>query len=222
MLIEETVADDAVRSGVHRAARRLTLSERLWDLDWSNVLPWQFDGAVMVRSTYAEASSFMTAHYADIFGRETRFFVEGASDAKRRFWDEMDVFAFRADDEVVGIAAGHPTDWSTYYVRTLALLPAVRERRITSGFTQNLSDALRSAGVARWEADTSPANTPMIRMFSRAGFVVTSTLNSERWGAMLRFTKFLREDAQATFHEQFTSIPAFGRNPPRPMKGGSP
>src|SRR5262245_10721779 len=102
-----------------------TLSRRLWDIDWAERLPWTLaDGSSVERGSFEDALPFMAENYAGIFGDEPeRFLVEGMTDAKRRFWREMDVFVLRCDGVTAGICAGHPSDWSTYYVRTFALLP---------------------------------------------------------------------------------------------------
>lgn len=216
MTLHQRVAvSHAADSHVVRAAPpRATLSQRLWGLDWSSILPWALDDvATFELGTFADALPFMEEHYPRIFGdAPERFFFEGMSEKKLRFGDEMDVFVMRAEGKAIGVMTAHPSDWSTYYVRTFALLPSYRERGWCSHLTERLGEPLRSSGCDRWEADCSPANTAMIRMFTSSRFVQTATINSERWGQMLRFTKFLREDAEAAFRRQFLYVPKFGRN----------
>jgi ribosomal protein S18 acetylase RimI-like enzyme len=192
-----------------------TMSQRIWGLDWAKVLPWSFDDATCERGTFEDALPFMQEHYPSIFGVDSeRFFIEGMTGAKRRFGDEMDVFVFRSKGTTVGIALAHPTDWATYYVRTLAFLPEYRERGWASDFAAKICEPLREAGCDRWEAECSPANTAMMRLLVRQGFLITGTVNSERWGHMTRFTRFLRKDAENAFRRQFVSVPNFGRHPP--------
>jgi RimJ/RimL family protein N-acetyltransferase len=138
------------------------------------------------------------------------------TEAKRRFCEEMDILLYRAAGRTVGVCTAHPTDWSTYYIRTLSLLPEYRERRFLTDFETHMTPALKRAGAARYEAECSVANTPMIRFFVGAGFIVSATVNSERWGTMLRFTKFLNDDAEAAFKCHFVHVPAFGRDPGSP------
>jgi hypothetical protein len=191
-----------------RAERPTSLSQRLWGLEWSKELPWQLDGCTVEHGTFADALPFMGEHYGRIFGWEPdRFHVEQMSEAKRRFGDEMDVFVFRADGKTVGVAAGHPTDWSTYYVRTFALLKEYRDRGWCLEWTERIGEPLRRVGCERWEGECSPANVAMIRMLTSRGCLITGTVNSERWGAMLRFGRLLNDDARAAFTRQFIHAP---------------
>ena len=192
-----------------------TLSKRLWDLEWSEHLPWNFDGISVEPGTFEDALPFMQEHYADIFGvHSDRFFAETMTEAKRRFWAEMDIFIFRAGAETVGISAGHPSDWSSYYIRTFAILPAYRERRFATEFDNAVGNTLAKVGVARVEAECSPADAPMMRLFLREGYLATATANSDRWGALVRFTKFLGEDASKAFRRQYVYVPHFRNNTP--------
>lgn len=188
-------------------ARRASMSERLWGLDWQSVLPWTFEEVRVEWSTLAEVDDFISELYPKTFNVERQWLREGSTEAKRRFGEEMDVFAFRTDEKIVGVVAGHPTDWSTYYWRTAAVLPEYRERRLLTRFTERVGGPLRDVGVARMEVDTSPANRPMVRLFCSHGYIVTSTISSERWGISLRFTKFLDEEAERIYAAQFLDIP---------------
>lgn len=196
---------------------KTSMSKRIWGLDWSTELPWTFDDATLEAGSFADAMPFIREHYQRIFGdaSDGRFYVEQMTEAKRRFGDEMDVFVFRSSGQTVGIAIAHPTDWSTYYVRSFAVLPEFRERRFCTEFVERIIEPLRRVGVDRFESDCSVANQPMVRLCTSQGMLATSMLNSERWGMTVRFTKFLNEDAQEVFRRQFLNVPAFGRNPNR-------
>ncbi len=214
-----SVADEAPVSEVRRTATRPTLAARLWNLSWASELPAEIDGLSIEVGSFASAYPFVEAHWAAIFGGDAgRFHTEELTEAKRRFWDEMDVFVFRADGRIAGIAAGHPTDWSTYYFRTFALLPEYRERRFLSTFAEHVDRVLRGAGVTRLEAECSVANVAMTRLFISQGFLISSTITSERWGVMLRFTKFLEPEAEAVFRRQFVNVPAYGKSVGQPQR----
>src|SRR5690606_18124616 len=106
------------------------------------------------------------AHYPHIFeGSYTHFHVEKMTPAQRRFFEEMDAFVFRAGAKTVGLVMGHPTDWSTYYVRTVALLPDARHRGFTAAFGEAIYGPLAAVGVERVEGDTSPANMALTKVF---------------------------------------------------------
>ncbi len=186
------------------------LSMRLWNLDWGATLPWHFDAARVESSSHDEVMAFTREHYAAIFGHasaEGRFLPSPMTEAKRRFLSEMDFFVFRVGRETAGVFMGHPTDWTSYYLRSTAIVPQHRERGLMTRFFERLAEPLRGAGVERIEADCSPANAPIIRVLSGQGYVVTGTTNSERWGLLLRYTKFLRDDARGAFLRQYTAMP---------------
>jgi GNAT superfamily N-acetyltransferase len=185
------------------------LSLRLWDLDWNRHLPLQLDEGVSVEfGTFDKALPFMQEHYGEIFGTpESLFLVEPMTEAKRRFCAEMDSFLFRAEGRTVGILLAHPTDWSTYYVRTTAFVEEYRGRGFMRMFLVHFWAALRAAGVARVESEASPANIPVLSLQMKEGFVVTSAGSSERWGATVRLTKFLSPEPENVFRRQFCSMP---------------
>jgi hypothetical protein len=190
------------------ASRPVSLSQRLWGLDWERLLPWQIDDVVVEPGSLEEALPFMRDHYTEIFSTgDGRFFTEMMSEAKRRFFAEMDIFVLRVATETVGLVMGHPSDWSTYYVRSVALLAEHRARGVFPRFLEHFYGPLRNAGVERIEADASPSNQAVIRLHISQGSIVTATGSSERWGAFVRFTKFLNEEPQNVFNRQFCSMP---------------
>jgi ribosomal protein S18 acetylase RimI-like enzyme len=201
--------------GTSRAPLR-PLSSRLWDIKWRRILPWTFEDVSVEAVAFDDAIPFMEKHYGRIFsspGGESRFLGDPLTETKRRFGAEMDVFQFRAPEGVIGLIMGHPTDWSTYYFRSAAFLPEFRDRRLASRLLERLYAPLREVGVERIDAECSPANMPMTRLFLAQGFMMTATGNSERWGYMGRFTKFLREEGETVFLRQYCAA-SFGRNVP--------
>jgi hypothetical protein len=186
-----------------------TLSSRIWGLDWGSELPWSFGDVTVTAGNFADALAFVGDHYADIFGsgKDTGFLSDPFTEAKRRFGDEMDVLLIRADCQVVGLLLAHPVDWTTYYMRSVAILPAYRERKLFVQIVERCFAPLAAAGVERIEGETAPTNAVMMRALTGLGFLVTSTANSERWGATVRFTKFLREEAESIFAEKFCRTP---------------
>ncbi len=202
-----------VRNTMHQPAPILAApvshSSRLWGIDWDKILPWSFEEVRVEPASFNDALPFMRDHYATIFGAhaiESRFLASPMTPAKRRFCEESDVFLFRTSDRTVGLLLANPADWSSYYMRSVAVLPEFRERRLLTRFMEQSYAPLRAAGVERIEGECSPANAPMMRMLVGQGFLVTSTANSERWGATVRFTKFLSEEAESVFLRQFNAV----------------
>ena len=186
-----------------------TLSQRWWGLDWRDVLPFHFDGGRAEFATMADVLPFVKEHYPAIFGAkdvESRFLESPMTEAKRRFFAEMDCFLFRVDGDVAGVFMAHPSDWNSYYVRSTALLPQYRGRRLLGRLLQRLEDPLRAAGVERVETEVSPANAPMIRTIGEQGFIVTGQTATERWGLLLRYTRFLSHEANAVFRRHYVGM----------------
>ncbi|MBX3228074.1 MAG: hypothetical protein KIT84_27385 [Labilithrix sp.] len=195
------------------------MSKRLWGLEWPT---WTHDGIVCEPAGLEEVRSFIADHYPSIFALEAGpFLTEAMTDAKRRFLEECDISVLRDGAELAGIAIGHPTDWSTWYSRSFALLPKYRERSLLTEFTRRTSSLLAEQGIDRAEVDTSPANVPVQRALLQAGFLITSTTLSERWGTMLRFTRFFNPKAEEAFRRQYISVPNYGRSA-QSKEGGSP
>lgn len=183
-----------------------TLSERVLGLTWDTMDLG--DGLVAVPDR-ARALEFVQGHYARIFGhdkRSTHFYDEPSTPAKKRFIDEMDVYTFCRGDSVIGISMGHPADWSTYYFRTIAVLPEEQSRGVSRTFLRRALSRLSEAGVRRAEGECNPTNVPMQRFLASEGFLVTGSVASERWGLVLRLTKFLDPDAQAAFARAFSNM----------------
>lgn len=188
-----------------------TMSMQLWDLDWTKELPRTYgNGTTVIHpARWPDGAAFMKEHYARIFGTsaEGRFLVEEMTEAKRRYCMAMDVFLMKVDGETVAMAACSPGDWSTYYVRMLAIVPQFRDKRVGCEFTTMLTETLPKYGLARFEADCSAANKACIKLCLTSGMIPTSTSNSERWGMSIRFTRFLRQDAEEIFSRQFLHKP---------------
>ncbi len=195
------------------------MSQRVLGLDWREHLPWIVGDLTVEAGSFAkDAQPFMAAHFAELFDAadiQKRFLTDPLTDAKRRFGDEMDVLCLKAAGRVVGLLVGHPLDWSTYYWRSVALLPAHRANHALARVMERSYEPLHAAGIERVEGECSPTNAPMMRTLTKLGWVVTSTANSERWGATVRFTKFLRGDAEDVFARQFCGVRSKQRQPER-------
>ncbi len=195
------------------------MSRRLWDLDWAAELPWEVQGVRIETGSAHEMIAFLGDNNAALFpgmATDQRFLREPMSEAKRRWAADMDVFAFYAGDELVGTFMGHPTDWSSYYIRTTAVLPSMRGRRIVPFLIGRLSETLARVGVERIEADVPPTNAPSLGVLSSQDFLVTSVLNSERWGSCLRLTKYLTPGSEKAFVRQFCVFEARRRSTEEP------
>lgn len=202
-----------------------SLSRRILAVTWEVHAPFQLhDGVIMEPVTLDEALAFTRDHYARIFGAtsgDTRFLSEPMTAAKERFLAESDRFAFRDGGAMIGLLVGNPVDWSTYYWRSVAFLPEHQGRGLLAAALEHTDAILRDAGVVRVEGEAAPINYRQVRLLMRLGYCVTGSTNSERWGAMLRLTKFLRPEAEEHFANQFCRDTFLARPSPNPtpLKG---
>lgn len=191
-------------AGAPERASIVRASERLWNLHWPTR---QFGTMSISLGTFSDAIPFITEHYPKIFPSQPGLWLEEKmTAAKRLFLEESDVLLFRDEGRIFGICVSNPADWATYYVRTIAILPEYRHHRIVHELGPLLEETLRDGGVERIEAETAPTNVAMNRAFLRQGWMVTATVNSERWGALLRYTKFLTAEPERTFRRQFVVV----------------
>jgi ribosomal protein S18 acetylase RimI-like enzyme len=106
--------------------------------------------------------------------------------------------------KMVGIMVGAPEDWSSYYVRVFALAPAYQRPGLTRRFVREcLFEPLARHGVERVIADTSPANAAMTHLFNELDFFVTGNQLTDRWGPLIRYTKFLDPACEQQFQRRF-------------------
>jgi hypothetical protein len=186
-----------------------SLAHTLWGIDWRQHLPLSLtsEGICVEYSSFERASVFVARNYAEIFeqGPENSVFTGGkVSSAKARYYDRVgDFFEFTLAGCTIGLLVCTPVDWSTYYLRSGAVLREYQGRKLLQRFLPTLFDTLSVSGVERIEADTSPANLAMMHVLTRLRFNVTGTLLTERWGAHVHFTKFLDRDSEADFLQQF-------------------
>jgi len=195
----------AIMSAAETTGRETT-TKHLWCVDWRETFPRTVDDLVLDVGTFsADAQPFIEAHYGSAFGEGAgaAFLAEPMTPAKQRYCEDMDVFVYRHQGRSVGIFMGHPLDWSTYYFRSAVVLPDYRGLHLVHVVQTVVGDRLRAAGVARMECEVSVANAKMLRVQTAGGWIITSMLDSERWGAMVRMTRFLSEDAERVFRRQF-------------------
>src|SRR5262249_36586756 len=148
-------------------------------------------------------AAFVAHHAAEIFEEDpstSRFLPQRMTRAKRRYYELFaDIFEFVEGERTAGVLVGTPVDWSTYYVRFVGTLPEVRGRKPFQAFLPRLLRILGAAGGERVEAETSRSNLAFVHIMNKFAFNVTGTAMSERWGALVRFTKFLDPESEEVF-----------------------
>lgn len=183
------------------------LSEVLWGINWSEAFPFEIKPGIWAEVGSTDAvSAFAREHFGTIFGdseRGARFFLD-AGVAKERYLQHVcDSFIVRDGDTAIGVVICNPVDWSSYYLRMAAFLPAYQGQDLVKFVVPRTWAVLARAGVARFEMDTAPSNTRALGAALATGFVVTGTSLSERWGALSRLTRYLDSGAEEAYLDRF-------------------
>jgi ribosomal protein S18 acetylase RimI-like enzyme len=194
-----------------RASERLQrrrLSELFWNLDWARYFPVALteDGIAAVLSSYDAAMPFIRDHYKSLFDENSSspFSTTRLTEQKAQYYRLAgDFFEIKHGERTVGLVLGTPVDWSTYYIRSTAVLREFQQRQLASDVLRFLFLRLVEVGVERVDADTSPANLRVIQILTSMGFNVAGTTLSDRWGAQVRLTRFLEARAEDVFARQF-------------------
>ena len=192
---------------VSKPAGSPTLSATLWGLDFSRVLPRALSGGLRaVPGELPRIRDFLSSRFPSLT-EEALSGVANAStrDAKLRYLNACDLIELRDQDRTVGAIVGAPEDWSTYYVRIFAVAEECQHPRVIRKLVREcLFQPLAMYGVQRIAAETSPANRAMCRLFSELEFHATGHQLSDRWGALVRYTRFLDRSCEAVFLGQFS------------------
>jgi ribosomal protein S18 acetylase RimI-like enzyme len=211
---------DAPEPASERVPRE-TLSKTLWGIDWSEHLPLRIrDDIVAHASTFEQSLPFVRDNYRAIFHEDAQspFSTTRVNAKKERYYRLAgDFFEFKDGDKTVGLLVGTPVDWSTYYIRSAAVLPEYSGRGILQRYMPAFFSVLRAAGIERVEADTQPSNLATMHILTRLSFNVTGTSLSERWGAQVHLTRFLDEGCEDVFLKQFCA----GAKPQRRNRFGA-
>jgi ribosomal protein S18 acetylase RimI-like enzyme len=209
------------RSGTYRSTLPpQTLSSRFWGLDLSSKLPRVLsrDGIEAVRGELGRVREFLVQAFPTFTEEELGVVPDPRMvEAKRRYLHTAsDLIELRHDGRTVGVMVGAPEDWSSFYVRIFAILPEYQRPGLTRRFTREcLFEPLAEHGVERVVAETWPTNIAMSHCFTELRFHVTGHQLSERWGALVRYTKFLDPAREAAFQRRFAADLPKRRNPGR-------
>lgn len=183
---------------------------------WEPFFPYTLGASGFV-ATLGDAATYLnftqdSAAIANIDPRDPRFLgCHNPNDRAEFLEHRSDIFIVRNSTRVVGVLSGNPVDWSTYYLRFSAFLPEERGRGAYPRLLTRILEALRAHSYERVEADVAPNHSAQVLILSRLRFYVTGFTISERWGALIRFTHFLRLDGKNSFENTFCAQ----RFPPR-------
>lgn len=191
-----------------------SLSERLYGIEWEDHFPLPLQSGessdrVEVAS-YDRAMEFVRQHHDRIFQQDlwnSPFRSAGDPEARERYYRESaDCFLFidgQSGDKPYGVYLGTPVDWSTYYLRYCAVFPEYQQGGRVQALLEHLLSVFRGAGLERVEVEISPSNLVNLHLFNKHKFNITGMQLSDRWGAVVRMTRFLSRDSESSFLDQF-------------------
>ncbi len=185
------------------------LSVALWGTPWSANFPVQLsDTTVTVETgTYEEVAEFSRAHYREIYENDpatSPFLLAEEAPAKEEYYSRNgDFFLFKDEGRVVGFFVGTPIDWGSYYLRNASLLPRYQGKKLYQKFLVYFLECLAARGIKRAEGDVAPSNLGHIHVLNKLAFNISGFNISERWGALVHFTRFLDETHEQRFLDQF-------------------
>jgi hypothetical protein len=195
------------RPKAHPSPSGITLSNKLWGLDMTNGLPCVLssDGVEAVAGEFGRVVAFIAEQFESLTEDTAAQPHESTKAAKQWFLGSAsDLIELRHAGRTVGVLVGAPEDWGSYYVRMFAVSPAFQRPGMIRQFARKcLFGPLRAHHVERVVADTSPSNLAMTRLFSELRFHVTGHQLSDRWGALVRYTKFLDPACERSFCARF-------------------
>ncbi len=164
-------------------------------------------GVVMDHGDYSTTVRFIEKNHDRIFdsAQSDHFFQEPMTEKKETFLrDKTDHFLFQKDGNVIGVVMGNPIDWCSYYIRYCAFEEKFQKLGIVQHSFPVLIQSISSMGFQQIEIDVSPSNHPQIQVMNRTGFIISGQMNSEKWGSLIRFTKYIDTQRQKTFLSIFT------------------
>ncbi len=103
----------------------------------------------------------------------------------------------------VGWFTGEAEDTITFYNRNAGVLPEVRNQAIATEFLGHFIDYLRELGYERVTSQHKVTNKKVLLALLKRDFIITSLEATERWGIMVKLTRFLHEDRLQAFIEKY-------------------
>lgn len=190
-----------------------SLIDALWKIEWSNHYPYKLtdEGIYVDVAPFEEVERFTNQYLEKIYGTSpdtSPFRLFSNSVERLRYYQTMSVCFFFFDaKEKIGAFKGACADWSTFYLRSALLFEKYRGKRIYKNFLEHLFQVLANAKVERICGDVVPTNRSSVSLYNKLGFYVTGFTNSDRWGALIQFTKFLNKESEKVFVRQHCASP---------------
>lgn len=183
------------------------LSEIVLGLDWRKHLPISMGDYTLNISTADEFYQLKKSPSTFLVTSENsddNFIKDINSDLKDRYLRHAcDFFIFKKNTEVVGTVICEIQDWTTYYLRYITINPEHRNNNLTLSFVKAIEHILQNYKIEKITCDVSPTNLGQVSRMSQAGYVYTGNVLSERFGANIRLTKFIKDDCWKAYNQNF-------------------
>lgn len=186
------------------------LSLTVWGLDWEKHLPMSLGDYTLEASTFEEFVAIKNRPNSFIISSENsndQFLKESLNISKEEYLRKFsDFFVIRSlqTQEVCGVIVCDVMDWSSYYLRFIYIDPKHRSHNLTIQFVAAVESVLKNYSLDKIVCEVSSGNLPQVARMSQQGYICTGNSLSERFGSLLRLTKFLKSDSLEIFNTQFT------------------
>jgi len=184
-------------------------SSKLFGIDWNKYYPHKIVGKPFTirKTTYSEVQEFIKKNRDKLdlskYGEGLFQSMEESRERDIYYKQFVDCFIIENDKDKVGIFMSNPSDWSTYYLRYSIFILEYRNLGLFTYVHKYLLEVLNNYNIHRVEADVSSSHIGNIHVYTKLKFILTSTILSDRWGATVRFTKYLSDKHELTFFNQF-------------------
>ncbi len=183
------------------------ISQVIWGIIWEEYFPLKIGDYSIEVSSQKEFNEIKNASESFIVSSENSndtFIKELSSVAKFKYLEmASDFFKFKYKNEIVGVVVCEAGDWSSYYLRYIYIDKNHRSNKLTIEFVNAIESVLRNYKVDKVICDVSTGNLSQLSRMSDLSFICTGNMLSERFGAMIKMTKFLDEKSLHVFTSHF-------------------
>jgi hypothetical protein len=185
------------------------MSGHIWAIDWEKHFPivLKEQNVTIEKSNLEECSLFAKTHFSTIYSNlddNSRFLWNDNSHSRDRYYNSIaDFFVYKSENRPIGIFVLNPLDWGTYYIRNTSILPGYQDKKLFQHFVLNMFRILELHGVDRVHGEVCPSNLRVMNAMLKLGFKASGITLSERWGALVCFTRFLNKNNNQVFERQF-------------------
>ena len=177
--------------------------------------PMSLPSGVVCRLLDREAAqASIRAAKVQIFHPKEEFGVFLAPEARREklehlkkmlaYSDEKWMVFYSAEGEPVGWFIGYMEDEETFFIDTIGLVPAFRNRGIYSAFLRGLVAYLGALGYERVTTTHHPNNRAVMIAELKAGFNIVGLELHEGLGPMVKTAYYIHDDRREGFKQVFS------------------